>query len=293
MEHAWQQQTVAINRGLFLVRYAAAEDEARPPIVKVSSDPASNKDIRFLLHPDHNEAVLWQPGTCLVVRGMAPGKLSVQVAPAEEDGSAAATIRIEPLSQGKAAVPLVKAKGRNRLPHHPSDVRILGHVTGIGDVLVNANEWLAGPSAPSRIEGISIDWPGKPPNLDIGYAVKTTKPQSTSGRKMQLGTFAGTRGKAMPIVGLMFELSGPAAAELQLSVEAIFLGSPAKRITGKRVVATGPTGREPLVGLRLAVENIAAVARRPTKSSASKSARSAGHVTVFRSRHKHNQPAAG
>jgi hypothetical protein len=293
MERAWQQQTVAINRGLFLVRYAAAEDEARPPKVKVSPDPASNKDIRFLLHPDHNEAVLWQPGTCLVVRGMAPGKLSVQVIPVQEDGSVAATIRIEPLSQGKAAYPLIQAKGRSDLPHDPSDFRILGHVTGIGDVLVNANEWLAGPSAPARIEGISIEWPGKPPNLDIRYAVKTAKAQTTSGRKMELGTFAGTRGKAMPIVGLMFELSGPEAADFQLSVEAIFLGSPATRVTGKRVVAAGPTGREPLVGLRLAVENIGAVARHQTKSSASKSARSAGHVSVFRSRQKHNQPAAG
>jgi hypothetical protein len=291
MQRAWQQQTVAINRGLFLVRYATAEDEARPPKIKVSPDPASNKDIRFLLHPDHNEAVLWQPGTCLVVRGMAPGKLSVQVVPVQEDGSVAATIRIEPLSQGKAAYPLVQAKRRSGLPRDPSDFRILGHVTGIGDVLVNANEWLAGPSAPARIEGIAIEWPGKPPHLDIRYAVKTAKAQTTSGRKMELGTFAGTRGKAMPIVGLMLELSGPDAADFQLSVEAIFLGSPAKRITGKRVIAAGPTGREPLVGLRLAVENIAAVARRPTKSSASKSARS--QVSVFRSRHKHNQPAAG
>jgi len=29
-----------------------------------------------VLHPDHDEAVLWQPGSCLVVRATAPGKLS-------------------------------------------------------------------------------------------------------------------------------------------------------------------------------------------------------------------------
>ena len=146
--------------------------------------------------------------------------------------------------------------------------------------------------APSRIEGISIEWPGKPDDLDIYYAVKTPKPQTASGRKMAVGSFAGTRGKAMPLVGLILELSGPAAAEFQLAVEAIFLGSPATRITGKQVVASGPTGREPLVGLRLSVENVAATARPQPKPAAAKSAQPAGRVRVFRSRSSHNQPAA-
>ena len=87
MERAKQVQTVAINRGLFLVRYAAAEDTASPPRVTVSPDPASTKDVSFLLHPDHKEAVLWQPDTCLVVRALAAGKLAVQVIPAQEGGS--------------------------------------------------------------------------------------------------------------------------------------------------------------------------------------------------------------
>ncbi len=156
---------------------------------------------------------------------------------------------------------------------------------------VNANEWIAGPSAPSRIEGISIEWPGKPQDLDIHYAVKTAKPQTISGRKLGLGSFAGTRGKAMPIVSVMFELSGPGSTDYQFAAEAIFLGAPAKRITGKRVVASGPTGREPLVGLRLSVENAGAAARPQKKPSASKPVRSEGRVRVFRSRPKQNQPA--
>ena len=227
MEREKQKQTVAINRGLFLVRYAAAEDQAQPPKVMVAPDASSTKDISFLLHPDHNEAVLWQPETCLVVRALAAGKLDVQVVPMHEGGSVAATVRIEPLSQGKA-MPAQK-KVRGDVVQNSGDFRILGHVSGLGDVLVNANEWLAGPSAPSRIEGISIQWPGKPQNLEIHYAVKTAKPQTNSGRKVGLGTFAGTRGKAMPIVGLMFELSGAGAADFQVSAEAIFLGAPATR----------------------------------------------------------------
>ena len=289
MEHAKQQKTVAINRGLFLVRYATAEDEAQPPKVRVSPDPASNKAISFLLHPDHDEAVLWQPDSCLVVRATAPGKLAVEVIPAQKGGSAAATVRIEALTQGQAAM-AAPAKGRSSSPQELGKLRILGHVSGLGDVVVNDNEWIAGPSAPSRIEGISIEWPDKPADLDIHYAVKLAKPQAASGQKMGLGSYVGTRGKAMPLVGLMLELSGPGAPEFQLAVEAIFLGAPATRITGKRVVASGPTGREPLVGLRLAVENAAVVARPQPKSSAGKSAKPASRVRVFRSRSSHKQP---
>jgi len=291
MERTRQQQTVAINRGLFLVRYAAAEDAARPPSVRVSPDPAPNKDIGFLLHPDHSEPVLRQPGTCLVVRALAAGKLSVEVAAAQDGGSTAATVRIEPLTQGNPASALARLKsGRKDSAPDRSSFRIIGHVTGLGDQLVNANEWLAGPSAPSRIEGIAIEWPDKPDNLEIRYAVKTARPQPASGRTTGLGDFAGTRGKAMPIVGVMLEISGPAAASLQFAVEAIFLGAPAMRITGKRIVASGPTGREPLVGLRLGLKDVVAAQQPQVKSSPNKPGESTGRVRVFRNRQKNTEP---
>ena len=277
MDRASQQQTVAVNRGLFLVRYAAAKDKLRPPTVKVSADPASNKNISFFLNPDENEPVLSQPETCLVVRATTAGKLAVQVVPARKGGSTAATIRIESLNQSKAASSLAHPKREGGAPNL-NDIRILGHVTGIGDVVVGANEWLAGPEAPSRIEGLSLDWLEKPSDLEIRYAVETARPQPISGQAVELGTFAGTRGKAMPIVGVMLELSGRAAANLQFAVEAIFLGAPTKRLKGKRIVAAGPTGREPLVGLRLCLKG-----ELPTRTSCNPAEKKPGR-TVARAR---------
>ena len=134
----------------------------------------------------------------------------------------------------------------------------LGHIAGIGDVHANANEWLAGPTAPSRIEGISIEWPTKPEGVDIRYSVKTAQPVNISGRIVDLGAFAGTRGRAMPLTNVMLELSGPDASLYQFSVEGLFLGAPAMRVSGERVVLSGPTGREPLVGLRVALEEAGA-----------------------------------
>jgi hypothetical protein len=287
MERTHQLRTVNVDRGLFLVRYAAAEDQEQPPRVKLSADPASSKDISFVLYPDHNEPILWEPDTCLVVRATAAGKLAVQVIPMEEGGSTAATVRIEPISQGKVAT-----QPTNDASHDFDDLRLLGHLTGLGDVTVKSDKWLGGPSSPMRIEGITVDWPGKPSGLQIRYAVKTARPMPVSGQVTELGSFAGTRGRAMPVVGLMLELTGPAAARFQFCVEAIFLGSPATRIISNRVVASGPTGREPLVGLRLSWKSVEAVEEIETKASASKHEAFPDRVRIFRSRTKSEQSAS-
>jgi hypothetical protein len=286
MERTNQQRTVTVDRGLFLVRYAAAEDQEQPPRVRLSADPSSKKDISFVLYPDNDEPILWEPDTCLVVRATAPGKVAVQVIPVEEGGSISATVRIEPLSQGKAMSPTTI-----HASYDFDDLRLVGHLTGLGDVTVKADEWLGGPLSPMRIEGIAIDWPEKPSDLEIRYAVKTARPMPMSGQTSELGSFAGTRGRAMPIVGLMLELSGSAAAKYQFSVEAIFLGSAATRIISNRIVASGPTGREPLVGLRLTLRCVDAAEEIVTKTSANGREPSADRVRVFRNRLKSGEPA--
>jgi hypothetical protein len=167
-------------------------------------------------------------------------------------------------------------------------LRVLGHVAGIGDVSVNANEWIAGPTAPSRIEGISIQWPTKPRDLDIRYAIKTAG-QTGVAKMVDLETFAGTRGRALPVTGIVIELSGLATNNLEVVAEAVFLSAPILRAIGQRVVLTGPTGREPLVGLRLAIQRIEAAATRTPAIGGAASATSSdsitkGKVRVFRSR---------
>jgi hypothetical protein len=291
MESAKQRRIVDIDRGLFLVRYASADDEVRPPTVRVSSEPASDKNVSLVLHPDQKEAVLWHPGSCLVVRTVSKGKLSIEVRPAQEGASVAATVRMEKLTQGEP--PFSQAQTSDTASSFDlSDLRLLGHVASIGDVIVRGNEWLAGPSAPSRIEGISIQWSGKPDDVDICYSVNTARPQTVSGRMIALGSFAGTRGKAMPVVGLTFEVSGAGAPYLQFSAEAIFLGAPATRITGRRIVLSGPTGREPLVGLRLSLEEVDAMTRSQPTTPATRPGRASSGVRVFRSRPKQDQSAA-
>ncbi len=309
-----QRRTTEIARGLFAVRYVGADDSEHPPLVKITAEPDSEVHVDVILHPDHEEPVLSRPGTCLIVRAMMPGTLAIEVEPSRTDGSIAATVNIEPLLQGEAVASPTRGSHQpvgQRAGGLAGDIRVLGHIAGIGDVYGNANEWLAGPTAPSRNEGISIEWPTKPEGVDIRYSVKTAQPLNISGRIVDLGAFAGTRGRAMPLTNLMLELSGPDASVYQFSVEALFLGAPVMQASGERVVLSGPTGREPLVGLRVALEepgtqnnqnnqvtqasqvhrtNQKNQAQRQPTPAASGPARSSGRVRVFRSRPK-DRPA--
>jgi hypothetical protein len=261
-------------------------------------NPKDEKHIEIISNPLHSEAALWRPGACLVVRAMRPGKLFVEVVPLDDGGSTAATVKVEMLSQGempdmRATLPVARGAvefGRSSDPKSHIDLdrlKIIGHVAGIGDVTTGADEWVAGPSTPARIEGLSIVWPGKPDDLDIRYCVRLARPHAVSGRMMGLGAYAGTRGRALPIVGIRLEISGPAASSFRLVSEAAFLGAPIARTSGKQIEMSGPTGREPLVGFRLRLDEID-IPLQPVLTPMT-TAKSQGRVRVFRSRAAESQ----
>ena len=216
----------------------------------------------------------------------------MQVIPSVADGSTVATVRLEALNPGEASLASVyDDAGRNDATIGFRDIRMLGHVAGIGDVVVPPNEWIAGPAAPSRIEGIAVEWPERPGTLDLRYAVRSSRSQGAIGRMVDLGSFAGTRGRALSITGIAFELTGPEAEDYELALDALFLGAPILRSTGRRIVAAGPTEREPLVGLRLNLEPFRATAARPLPRPSREKTTPAGHVRVFRGRQRASQPA--
>lgn len=314
-----QQKVVQLDRGLFFVSYKSADDAVAPPRVVVAPAPGHERRIELVLHPDADEAVLWQPNTSLVVRVEAPATLNVQVLPLRPGGSRAAAVRIEPINHGTpptltrtpmAYVPGGMAPGTPMLAGavpYGTDVgpglRVLAHVAGIGDVMVGQNAWIAGPAAPSRIEGVALEWPDMPLGANIRYAVQFANAQAGAGKMVPLGTFAGTRGRALPITGLVLEMSG--GGDMQFVAEAVFLSAPTLRATGRRVVLSGPTGREPLVGLRINIENLppldlplplpeqAPASSQPAAQASGRKDVSSGRVRVFRSRPRQDAAAGG
>jgi len=260
---------------LYLLRYESAVDQSQPPQVRVMRESGSEASVALILHPEAQDAVLERPGHCVVVRAVGEGRLTIEVRASAPNGSTNATVQLEPVRHGLSA---------SARPLDLKELRILGHVSRRGDVEVGLGEWIAGPSNPLPIEGLELRWPGRSSQLDIRYAVRIGGPQPTPSKPVGPGTFVGTRGRALPLIGASFELGGSEAAGYQLVIDALFLGSPPVRTIGSKLNITGSTGREPLVGLRLTVETKPDIRARPTPATTSPGFPADGtrRVRVFR-----------
>jgi hypothetical protein len=283
-----QRKKLSLDRGLFFINYRSAEDLLSPPRVTVTPAEGHEQRMEIILHPDATEPVLWEPNSGLVVRVNTPGILQVQIQPRVAGGSRAAIVRVEPIKIGPAPTTAGRSNGNgvaayNGMAPHADvateGLKLLCHVAGRGDVVAGPNAWIAGPTAPSRVEGMALEWPDKPAGVDIRYAVRFANGQAGSGKMVPLGTYAGTRGRALPLTAVVLEMSG--TDDLEFVAEAGFLNAPTLRAVGRRVMLSGPTNREPLVGIRIGIERIAipeqappAIPRKPAGSA---------RVRVFRS----------
>jgi hypothetical protein len=77
--------------------------------------------------------------------------------------------------------------------------------------VVKADEWMAGPMAPSRIEGFAVQWPGMPAGLELRYAVKAAAPNAATSRMTNAGAFAGSSNAADPYYAGLGSNAAPAA----------------------------------------------------------------------------------
>ena len=68
------------------------------------------------------------------------------------------------------------------------------------------------------------------------------------------GGFAGTRGRALGLIGLRVRLSGPDDIGGLLRGDAVFLGSPVISESGRELEFASYAGADPMVGLRLTLE---------------------------------------
>jgi len=241
-----QKKLLDIGRGLFLIRYESAADASAPPGLVISREGWMPADLEFILPPDVDDPVLWSPGGSLVVRAARAGRITIAIVPAHPGGSTVANVQLMALSEDPLG-------SRPLEPLNLSDIHVLGHLSGIGDVRVACNEWLGGPASPARIEGIALEIPNLPRSLRLRYSARTGGSKPTTSPVVDAGGFAGTRGHSLPLVGLSFEISGPGASRYKMNSSALFLGSPLMRMSGQRIVLAGPTGREPLVGLQMSI----------------------------------------
>jgi hypothetical protein len=267
LAHSQQEQetTIAINRGLFLLRYAAGAANGRSPFAVVRPASASAPFIEVFSAPGVVAGFLSSPGDCAVIRAEQSGSLVVKMVAQSDGDPLDGVLKIEPLTGfdpggGPDVAPAPIAANSGALT-------FLAHVSRLGDVKAAAGAWIAGPDAPAPIEGLEVR--GALPDgvsLDIQPLLATNPPRwlDWSGP----GNFVGTR--ALPLAGLRMRLTGSSSENFEIAANALFLGSAVMSRRGREIEIVSTAGGDPLVGLRieLAVAPLAAVAMNATAPAA-------------------------
>ena len=270
-----------VAAGLYLLRYVGAPFAITQPRITVNQHP-HNREITLVPPPGGSDTLLEAPGDCMVVRANASGSLSFVVACDRRDTEAEVEVRLEHLPsrsrRAKRAV-TTSVPPPDRIVSH--DIKILAHVSQRGDVAANAGEWICGPDLPLPIEGIEIRWPNMPAGVQLHYRAASARIGII--RDAIAGKFAGTRGKAGSLTALELSLSGPDSARYELRGEALFLGAAVITRAGRKLAFTAPSGREPLVGLRLEVKTSETNFLKRPAAPYGRQQRQSGTVRVYRS----------
>jgi hypothetical protein len=306
-EQEGEYRVVGVPRGLHVLRYVRS-DAAMPPSVIVS--PSADAQVEVIAPEPSQICMLKAPGEALVLRGLAEiSSISLLVRPQTSLGSRDAELRLEPLSASAstrrgASIPVLQpiAAQVDDILIDTSNAGILAHVSRRGDVTARLQEWICGPDLPMVIEGLEFRWPDCPETLRLNALVEASMRGGLRPFSGGFNGFIGTRRKAAPLTTLAFSLDGAAASRCTLAVDALFLGAPVQSKRGQSVRFSGPSGREPLVGLRV---NILVQGQKPAVSFAAADTRyasasanaiepaSASRVRVFRTLRKPTAVTSG
>ena len=254
-ENQTEIEVLRVAAGLSVLRYVSAGEAVRPPTIHVT--PRAVGQLDLVPTPGEPKNVLRAPGAAIVLVNEAEAELALTIIRHPESKSVAIELHLELLAPAKLSRALEEQSQDNRIESSsstPSRMVLIGHLARRGDVLIDSGEWLGGPELPARIEGMEIRWPGMPLGLELEYAVTIDADGLHRLPPCKVNEFAGTRGRAIPIVGLALSLRGDKANSYRLKADCLFLGGQIISEFGRQMVLSGPTGREPLVGLRLWIE---------------------------------------
>lgn len=259
-----ERRELRIPRGVVVVRYTNSKARRVAPRIVLTAQKDGEAELIGLT--SHTQQVLAKPGNAVVVRAQRDTTVVIEIVPAEDDGSLDAEIHVERLSshlpqEDRVAIPApavaAPAVLATSLRDALDDFRILAHVARHGDVVVGSGEWICGPRVPMSVEGIEVQLGRLAQGIDVLVSGEARLRRPLSFPATSAGSFVGTRGRATPLTGLTFSLIGRAAASFQLSIDALFLGNPIVTKVGNSIELSGPSGTEPLVGIRLSLQEAA------------------------------------
>ncbi len=206
-----------LERGLYcvvLAPAAGADPVSGLPGVRISTAPGSaGRPEAVMVAGFRDDGWLTGMGDATLVRvAEGPAEVMVTVYQDPATGTEAAP-RIQVLRLMDKATPTAAAAA-------PVRADLMGHVQGRGDVGVRFGEWLGDAESQRWIEGFAIAPMEGIEAADIEY-------QAVLGRGwlspwVEAGQFCGSRGMALPLLGLRLRLRGVAAERFEASCTARF-----------------------------------------------------------------------
>jgi hypothetical protein len=206
------------------------------PGIRVSPPPAGGQNVEIAgFRPD---GWLNADGDAALVRiRKGPAQVLVTIYQLPNQQESAPRLQVRQLLNGHDAptgnaVPTPPPVAKDRMD-------VIAHIQGRGDVGTKFGEWLGERGSNSWIEGFSISAPEGFDTASISY-------QAVLGRGwlspwVEAGQYCGSRGMALPLLGLRVRLSAEAAEQYELSYSATFIGGASAGPVGNDETCEGDT----------------------------------------------------
>lgn len=219
---------MTLDAGMFCIineANPAAAERGGLPGVRVSPPPLAPESVEVVgFRPD---GWLGGMGDAALVR-VHRGPAQVMVTVYQQAGQPDSAPRLQVLRvSGGAPVPAAPQPAAPAQPQAaakpsaPARMDILAHIQGRGDVGARFGDWLGEPGSQAWIEGIAIAAPDGVNPADLAC-------QAVLGRGwlspwVEAGEYCGSRGMALPLLGVRIRLTGAAANEFDITCEASFV----------------------------------------------------------------------
>jgi hypothetical protein len=210
------------------------------PGVRVSPPPGGGSNVEIIgFRPD---GWLGANGDAALVRiHKGPAQILVTIYQLPNTPDAAPKLQVRQLigQAAEAPAPAAAAPPPPAPPAAREKADIIAHIQTRGDVGAKFGAWLGERGSQNWIEGFAIGAPDGIDPGDLSY-------QGVLGRGwlspwVEAGQYCGSRGMALPLLGLRVRLQGAAAAAYHLSVSATFVDGTAAGPVGQDETCEGAT----------------------------------------------------
>jgi len=217
------------------------------PGVRVSPPPSGNPNVDIIGF--RQDGWLSATGDALLVRiRKGPAQVLVTIYQNANQPDAAPKLQVRQLSGGEAPAPqpapappqaAAAPQPAPAPPQAATRMDLMAHIQTRGDVGAKFGDWLGERGSNNWIEGFAVSAPDGIAPADLSY-------QAVLGRGwlspwVEAGEYCGSRGMALPLLGLRIRLNGEAADQYEISYSAHFVGGTSAGPVGNDETCEGDT----------------------------------------------------